>query len=455
MSAIIVTGAGGFVGRRLVERLAARGGAVVGIGRGDAPANWPSAARWLKADLANATAYEAALAGAACVLHLAAVTGKASPAEYQRGNVEATRALLGACERAGVARFVFVSSIAAKFVDRRFYPYAESKIAAEALVVSSSIPSVIVRPTMILGPGSPIELSLGKLAGLPVSPMFGDGRRTVQPIDVDDVADALAALAQGADIGDGVIEIGGPDAYVLRDLYARLRTAHGKAGAPRLLHLPLGFFRHTLAAVEKPLLPLLPLTAGQLATFANDGVAAPHPGAKRLLPYPRRVPRAVGPTSPPAPRVSPPFAAPHPAKLQAEFSRNARYVADATPTPYQVSKYLDFHQRRGLAPTNAFDALLLNLSHTGGFGLALADSYSGLFRRQSIVRSKLVLALAILESSPPSFAMLDAPDSGRGFVWIRMAMRGAMAGLSTLFAAPFLLPLQLVLGRTGRQKPSR
>jgi len=450
MSSIIVTGAGGFVGRRLVERLASRGGAVVGIGRGNAPDNWPAAARWLKADLTDPPAYEAALADAACVLHLAAVTGKASPADYQRGNVETTRALLSACERAGVSRFVFVSTIAAKFADQRFYAYAQSKLAAEALVAASPITSVIVRPTMILGPGSPIELSLGKLASLPVSPMFGDGRRKVQPIDVDDVADALAALAHGAGIGDGLIEIGGPDAYDLRDLYARLRAAHGKAGAPRLMHLPLGLIRQTLAAVEKPLLRLLPLTAGQLATFANDGVAAPDPAAARLLPDPRRAPRAL---PRPAPRAVAPEAATDPAMLHAEFSRNARYVSDATPTPYQVTKYLDFHQRRHLAPANAFDALLLRLSRTGWFGLALADSYSGLFCRQSVVRSKLVLALAILESSPPSFAALDAPDAGRGLVWVRMVMRGAMAGFSTLFAALFLLPVQLVLGLLGRPKP--
>jgi NADH dehydrogenase len=384
------------------------------------------------------------------VLHLAAVTGKAAPADYQRGNVETTRALLGACDRAGVSRFVFVSTIAATFADRRFYPYAESKIAAEALVAASPINSVIVRPTMILGPGSPIELSLGKLAGLPVSPMFGDGLRRVQPIDVDDVVDVLAALAQGASIGDGVIEIGGRDTYDLRELYARLRTAHGKAGSPRLMNLPLRLIRQMLAAVEKPLLPLLPLTAGQLATFANDGVAAPHPAAARLLPAPRSAPRALAAE---APKDTP--APPDPSILQAEFSRNARYVAGAAPTSYQTAKYLDFHQRRRLAPADAFDALLLRLSRAGGLGLALADSYCGLFRRRSIVRAKLVLALAILESSPPSFAALDAPDAGRRLVWIRMMMRGAMAGFSTLFAALFLLPVQLVLGLTGRTKPQQ
>lgn len=452
MSAIIVTGAGGFVGRRLVERLVARGDSVIGIGRSDPPDTWAAAARWLKADLADPAAYEPALAGAACVLHLAAVTGKASPADYQRGNVAATRALLGACERAGVSRFVFVSSIATKFADRRFYPYAESKIAAEALVAASPIASVIVRPTMILGPGSPIEMSLGKLAGLPISPMFGDGRRKVQPIDVDDVVDVLAALAQGTDIGDGLIEIGGRDVYDLRELYARLRTAHGKAGAPRLIHFPLHVIRQMLAAVEKPLLPLLPLTAGQLATFVNDGFAAPHPALAQILPYPRKSPRPASGNAPPPIARSQEKLPIDAAALDAEFMRNARYVAGVTPTDYQKSKYRDFHERRALKAANAFDALLLNVAGMGGLGLALADSYSGLLYRRSIVRAKLVLALAILESSGPSFAVLDAPDPGGRLVFLRMALSGAMAGFSLLTGALFLFPAHVFFGLTGRLK---
>jgi nucleoside-diphosphate-sugar epimerase len=177
MNAIVVTGAGGFVGGKLVARLRAAGEAVVGIGRGAEPAGWPEGVIWVKADLLDPAGYEAALSGAKCVVHLAAITGKARRAEYMRGNVEATRALLGACARAGVQRFVFVSSIATTFAQRQSYHYADSKIAAERLVRAAPIAWVIVRPTMILGPGSPIEESLGKLAGLPVSPVFGAAGR--------------------------------------------------------------------------------------------------------------------------------------------------------------------------------------------------------------------------------------------------------------------------------------
>lgn len=440
MSAIIVTGAGGFVGARLVRALCAKGESVVGIGRSEAPADWPGAARWVRADLSEPSAYEVALADARCVVHLAAVTGKAPRYAYMRGNVEATRALLGACERAGVQRFVFVSSIAAKFADRRHYHYADSKIAAEAHVAAAKIATLIVRPTMILGPGSPIEASLTRLARLPVSPLFGDGRRLVQPVDVDDVVDALAALAAEPNVESGVIELGGPETYDMRELYARLRAAQGVGGLPRFLSAPLGLSRWMLAAVEAPLLPLLPLTAGQLATFANDGTAAPHAALERLLPTRRTSPRAAESADGDG------------GALDSEFTRHARYLAGIAPTSYQRSKYRDFHARRPLAPADAFDALLLRVSRLGGFGLALADSYSGLLRRDSTLRAKLTLAAAILESSAPSFEVLDSPGPGGPLLaYARIALRGAAAGVSFVLAAMLLAPAQIVL----RAKPAQ
>lgn len=444
MNAIVVTGAGGFVGGKLVTRLRAAGEAVVGIGRGAEPAGWPEGATWVKADLLDPASYKTALSGAKCVVHLAAVTGKARRAEYIRGNVEATRALLDACARAGVQRFVFVSSIATKFAQRQSYHYADSKIAAEALVREAPIPWVIVRPTMILGPGSPIEQSLGKLAGLPVSPVFGDGRRMVQPVDVEDVVDTLAVLALGTTQASGVIELGGPERYDLRELYARLRTSKGAAGAPKFVHLPLELARWGLALVEGPLLPFLPLTAGQLATFANDGVAAPHEAHAQLMPTPRRTPRAAGEAPPPPP--------PSGDELDAEFTRHARYLAGVEPTEYQLAKYRDFHAKRRLPPANAFDALLLKLSR-GGLGLALADSYSGLLYRTSVVRAKLVLAAAILESSAPSFEVLDKPGGRGGAVaaFTRMGLSGVKAGFSFFFAALLLAPAHFLL----RTKPAQ
>lgn len=275
VNTVVVTGAAGFVGQRLVSVLHSRGERVVAIARRAKPAGVPSDVTWLQCDLMQTHAYERALEGAVCVLHLAAVTGKARPADYVRDNVDATRVLLGAAERAQVGHFVLVSSIAAAFEDRRYYPYAESKLAAEGLVRTSSLATTIVRPTLVLGAGSALQSSFEKLARLPVVPLFGDGLRRVQPIAVEELSVRLAELSRsrGSARGHTLVEYAGAEVYTLRELLQRMRAQQGLASRARFLRLPLAPLRAFLAWLERPLFTLLPLTAGQLATFANDGVA--------------------------------------------------------------------------------------------------------------------------------------------------------------------------------------
>lgn len=289
MGAILVTGAAGFVGRRLVDALAAKGEQVVALDRVTDAIPKRDGVKPVVADLMNSESYEAALAGVDCVIHLAAVTGKARPDAFRKVNVEATKALIAACERAGVKRLVLMSSIAVTYKARQFYPYAESKIAAEAAARASKLDVVIVRPTMILGPGSPIEASLVRLARMPATPVFGDGKRKIEPVDVEDVVAFLAGVARDADAAGATVELGGPEAYTMKELLVKLR---GKPGSPAFVHVPLGFTRSVLGVVEGPLLPVLPFTAGQLATFANDSIATPHPLVARHLKVRRVSPAA-------------------------------------------------------------------------------------------------------------------------------------------------------------------
>jgi NADH dehydrogenase len=280
MHPIVVTGALGFVGQKLLPILEAQGEAIIAIARRPKPAHVSEAVTWIQADLRQPSAYEHAIKDARCVLHLAAATGKVRPIEYRRNNVEATRALLHTCETHRAAHFVFVSSIAAGFRDRRYYPYADSKLAAEALVGASPLRTTIVRPTMILGAGSPIQASLEKLARLPWIPLFGDGQRRVQPISVTDLVEHLAALARDELPNRGperqaLLEWGGTEVLTSRQLLVNLRVQQGGSARARFLRLPLQLTRTLLAWLERPLFPLLPLTAGQLATFANDGIVTP------------------------------------------------------------------------------------------------------------------------------------------------------------------------------------
>lgn len=212
------------------------------------------------------------LAGVHTVLHLASSTGKVSAAQHQAVIVRGTESLVAAAERAQVARLLYVSSIAAAFQDQRAYPYAQAKRRAEQVVSASAMQSLIVRPTLVFGRASAVYDGLKKLALLPVPVTFGAAQVRVQPIDVDDLALLLVSAIGSSDPWPSApVAMGGPDVVTLEALLRRLRT---RDGAPtRFFHLPIEPLRTMLALVEPLLLPLLPLTAGQLATFINHGDA--------------------------------------------------------------------------------------------------------------------------------------------------------------------------------------
>jgi len=288
MPGYFLTGASGFVGRAVLDLLAAQDSPVTVLARQPerlqrdhpAPPGWT----YLAGDLCDPDGYASKIPPASTVIHLASVTGKAPSARYRQVIVDGTRALLAGCAAADARRFVFVSSIAAGFPDQRYYPYARAKAEAERLVQASALDWVIARPTMVFGPGSPVLTGLATLAGGPVVLVPGAGDVPVQPIDRGDLARVLLALANDGE-RQQTIEIGGPDRVTMRQLLLDIRAAiRGSRDGP-VIRLPLGIMRHVLGLLEPLLLPVLPLTAGQLASFANPTTAAPGGPVEALGPY--------------------------------------------------------------------------------------------------------------------------------------------------------------------------
>ncbi len=210
----LVTGASGFIGRRLAAELAARGHDVVGLVRRTSRTAGldGKGVRLVVGDLQDPGSLEAAVAGRDRVFHLAAVVQAARSASFERCNVEGTRHLLEACLlfAPSLERFVFVSSIAAAGPSgpdrpraesdepRPVTDYGRSKLRAERLVldVADRMPVTIVRPPNVTGPGSrELERALALLRKR-IVPAVGDSRPRTSLIDVDDLVEALILVAE-------------------------------------------------------------------------------------------------------------------------------------------------------------------------------------------------------------------------------------------------------------------
>ncbi|MEO8198923.1 MAG: NAD-dependent epimerase/dehydratase family protein [Gemmatimonadota bacterium] len=290
---VFITGGTGFIGRHVLAALRREGWSNVTCLTRQLPPSLPSSDpdpgwKYLLGDLAHPETYASSLAGVDVVVHLAAATGSASNDALRRINVEATAMLLQACESQGVRHILYVSSIAAKYRDLEGYAYGQSKVAAEAAVRQSGLEYTILRPTIVLGTGSPIWQKLRTLATAPLIVVFGSGQTRVQPVDVEDVARGILAILRRFRFASEVIELGGPEVLTFESLMRRIRAAsRGGNGQAPIARLPVSPLRHLLKIAGVFLGAKLPISPGQLSPFLNDGVADPSDLATELKPQMR------------------------------------------------------------------------------------------------------------------------------------------------------------------------
>jgi len=189
---IAITGATGFVGQAVVAEACRRGVALRALARREQPAC--EGVNWVRGDLADQAALAALVEGAEAVLHVAGVVNTPDPTGFHLGNVAGTEALVAAAAEAGVARFVFVSSLAAR--EPGLSAYGRSKRHAEEVVQTSTLEWTIVRPPAIYGPRDREILELFRMARRwGVVPMPPAGRASI--VHVEDLARLLLALVPG------------------------------------------------------------------------------------------------------------------------------------------------------------------------------------------------------------------------------------------------------------------
>lgn len=236
--AVLVTGAAGFIGRALTERLRSLGVEVRGVDVTGAGVTHGS--------VTEPSAWRGALAGVDTVVHAAAIVSNVVPTSRMHAvNVVGTARVLDAAHEAGVRRVVHLSSVTVHghqlpTVVDEYRPlrttgdaYIDTKITGEHLALAAhargELEVVVVRPGDVYGPGSRpwVVLPLTYLAaGQAVLPVRGAG--LLSPVHLDDLVDGVLAAASVADASGGIFHVTGGVGVRCDDYFGRLGAMVGR-----------------------------------------------------------------------------------------------------------------------------------------------------------------------------------------------------------------------------------
>jgi nucleoside-diphosphate-sugar epimerase len=215
---ILVTGAGGFLGSALLQRLRDRGESVRVLlrrppspGTSSHPDSPGGPLSVVYGSLGEPETVDHAVAGVDVVYHVGAAM-KGGPAEFEQGTIWGTRNIIDACQKHGVKRLVYVSSMSVfdhaghrdGVVMREESPYepwpdkrgayTQTKLRAEQMVLDAAgrgLPAVIIRPGQIFGPGAEKVTPNGVIGIAGQWLVAGNGERPIPLVYRDDVVDAL------------------------------------------------------------------------------------------------------------------------------------------------------------------------------------------------------------------------------------------------------------------------
>jgi nucleoside-diphosphate-sugar epimerase len=270
MKRVLVTGAAGVLGSRLVRRLHESGWQVRGLVMPGDPlrSRIEDLAEIVEGDLQDPAALARATAGVELVYHLAAVILSPDPTVFARVNRDGTAHVVDAAVAAGVRHLVYVSSASVIYPRRTLY--AQSKLEAEAIVkAATSLAHTIVRPTLVYDEagGQEFRLFLDYLRRYPVVPFVGPGRARKRPVFSGDVVEGLAAIAGNPLTHGKTYNLSGGEAVPIGELARLMLRHHGLQR--RFVHLPVLLCK-AIASAMGAVLRDPPLNHYTIAGLVND-----------------------------------------------------------------------------------------------------------------------------------------------------------------------------------------
>ncbi|HEY0502251.1 MAG TPA: SDR family oxidoreductase [Lysobacter sp.] len=259
---VLVVGATGLIGAAIVQALLRRGHDVTPGVRDTAQAlrRWPGR-RAVAVDMAldvGVADWVARLMGIEAVVNAAGIFREHAGDTFHAVHEAAPKALFEACTRARVRRVVQVSALGAD--PRAESAFHLSKRAADHALLDLPLDACVVRPSLVFSPrGASTRLFLAWASG-PWMLLPGDGGQRIQPVHLDDVADAVVRLLESPTV-PATLDAVGPAPITLRAYLATLRRQLGLAPA-RSFDVPPAWLQAAASLLQR----------GRRGGFATDAL---------------------------------------------------------------------------------------------------------------------------------------------------------------------------------------
>jgi len=231
MSRILVTGATGFIGRRLVPALVDAGHDVRAMTR--RPESYDGPGEAVAGDVSDPASLTGPLEGVEVAYYL---VHSLDDADFERKDAEAARAFAGAAQAQGVQQIVYLGGLGG---DGELSAHLRSRREVESLLVESGVPVTVLRAAIVVGAGGiSWEITRQLARNLPAMVVPRWAATKTQPIALDDVIRYLVAVCGNEAALGQVFEIGGPDRLTYIDMLRVAADQISGRGVP-ILQVPV------------------------------------------------------------------------------------------------------------------------------------------------------------------------------------------------------------------------
>ncbi|PYP82202.1 MAG: hypothetical protein DMG65_26890 [Candidatus Angelobacter sp. Gp1-AA117] len=260
---VFLTGATGFVGSHLLQRLLHDGHHIRALVRDPQNSNLPTGPNieLVGGDIVEGTGLDEAMQSCEAVIHLVGIIMETRTATFEKIHHLGTRNVVESARRNHISRFVQMSALGARA--NGVSEYQTSKWKGEEAVRQSGIPFCILRPSLIFGPRDGfVSQMLDVMRKAPLlRPVPGNGRPKFRPIFIGDVTACFAQALTNPAATNKSIDLGGGEELTLNQVLAGIAECAGVRKPAVHIPMPLMFAG---AALAQTLLPRPPVTVGQL-----------------------------------------------------------------------------------------------------------------------------------------------------------------------------------------------